>query len=185
VVGEERAIRRFVETATAAELRQVLAQLRKERSEMRGLTITQPWATLIAIGAKRYETREWKTGYRGLVAIHAAKKYPMAAAAFAGRDPYGCLRAAGLDSQRLPLGVVVAVAELAFCVPTEPFGRTLVLSDQERTLGDYSPGRYAFVLKNVRRLERPVAARGALGLWDVPEELEAAILAQLEEAVLV
>lgn len=40
---------------------------------MRALTVIQPWASLIAIGAKRIETRSWETSHRGLVAIHAAK----------------------------------------------------------------------------------------------------------------
>lgn len=40
---------------------------------MKGLSLTQPWATLVAIGAKRIETRIWATSYRGPLAIHAAK----------------------------------------------------------------------------------------------------------------
>ncbi len=54
-------------------------------SEIRGLTIWQPWASLLGapIGytpkgkpkfAKRYETRSWATDYRGRIAIHAAAK---------------------------------------------------------------------------------------------------------------
>lgn len=39
---------------------------------MRILTLTQPWASLIAIGAKTLETRSWRTGYRGPLAIHYA-----------------------------------------------------------------------------------------------------------------
>lgn len=42
---------------------------------MRCLTLTQPWATLVAIGAKRIETRSWSTSYRGPLAIHAGKKW--------------------------------------------------------------------------------------------------------------
>jgi activating signal cointegrator 1 len=40
---------------------------------MKGLTLTQPWASLVANGAKTIETRSWSTSYRGPVAIHAAK----------------------------------------------------------------------------------------------------------------
>jgi len=40
---------------------------------MKALTLTQPWATLIACGAKRIETRSWATDFRGRIAIHAAK----------------------------------------------------------------------------------------------------------------
>jgi hypothetical protein len=43
---------------------------------MKALTLTQPWATLVAIGAKTIETRSWPTSYRGPLAIHAAKGYP-------------------------------------------------------------------------------------------------------------
>lgn len=43
---------------------------------MRALTLHQPWATLVAIGAKRVETRSWATTYRGPVAIHAGRHRP-------------------------------------------------------------------------------------------------------------
>ena len=42
---------------------------------MKALTIWQPWASLIAGGAKQYETRSWATQYRGPIAIHAAARY--------------------------------------------------------------------------------------------------------------
>lgn len=32
---------------------------------MKALSLTQPWATLMAIGAKRIETRSWGAAYRG------------------------------------------------------------------------------------------------------------------------
>jgi hypothetical protein len=40
---------------------------------MRVLSLTQPWATLVAIGAKQIETRSWRTSYTGPLAIHAAQ----------------------------------------------------------------------------------------------------------------
>src|ERR1700722_19135273 len=44
--------------------------------EMKALTLTQPWATLVSIGAKRVETRSFRVSYRGSLAIHAAKGFP-------------------------------------------------------------------------------------------------------------
>lgn len=41
---------------------------------MKAITLWQPWASLLACGAKGYETRSWATSYRGQIAIHAAKK---------------------------------------------------------------------------------------------------------------
>lgn len=43
---------------------------------MKALTLWQPWASLIAVGAKTIETRGWATNYRGPLAIHAAKRRP-------------------------------------------------------------------------------------------------------------
>jgi hypothetical protein len=41
--------------------------------------MTQPWATLVALGATQYETRGWRPRYRGPIAIHAAKGFPLVA----------------------------------------------------------------------------------------------------------
>jgi hypothetical protein len=46
---------------------------------MKVISIIQPWATLIAIGEKKFETRSWSTKYRGELAIHASKKIDKAA----------------------------------------------------------------------------------------------------------
>ncbi len=43
--------------------------------KIKALTIWQPYASLIAAGLKQYETRSWSTRYRGLLAIHAAKRW--------------------------------------------------------------------------------------------------------------
>lgn len=40
---------------------------------MKAITLTQPWASLVACGAKKIETRSWRTHHRGWIAIHAAK----------------------------------------------------------------------------------------------------------------
>ena len=44
---------------------------------MKALTLYQPWASLIAIGAKQFETRSWpapRTAIGDVVAIHAGRK---------------------------------------------------------------------------------------------------------------
>ena len=43
---------------------------------MKALTLHQPYASAIALGLKHFETRAWKTTYRGPVAIHAAQCVP-------------------------------------------------------------------------------------------------------------
>lgn len=45
-------------------------------TDVRALTLWQPWASLVAVGAKTIETRGWSTDYRGPLLIHAAKRKP-------------------------------------------------------------------------------------------------------------
>lgn len=40
---------------------------------MNAISLWQPWASLVAAGIKRIETRSWGTNFRGPIAIHAAK----------------------------------------------------------------------------------------------------------------
>jgi hypothetical protein len=41
---------------------------------MKVISIRQPWASLIVIGAKDVENRTWPTRYRGPVLIHASQR---------------------------------------------------------------------------------------------------------------
>lgn len=106
---------------------------------MKALTLHQPYATLLAIGRKRIETRGWATTYRGPIAIHAGAKAPadgfriaadyanVTGPEFLVRLPSGIPRSRAdsaslldLNNQEthpLPLGAVVATAHLVACVP--------------------------------------------------------------------
>lgn len=149
------------------------------------LTLTQPWATLIALGEKKIETRSWSTSYRGPLLIHAAKGFgvlgdAMGLAMLCVKSPFSdVLIKHGVTLPGLPRGAIVAVCELVGCRST-PIEGTLRIPDArrgygalslpppepERSFGDYSPGRYAWILANIRALRAPIPARGALGLWE-------------------
>ncbi len=131
---------------------------------MKGLTLTQPWATLVALGHKRVETRSWSSRYRGPIAIHAAKGFPGFARDFAAEE-----RAIGRCPERLPFGAIVAVAELTRVVPVDTVASQV--SALERRLGDWTRGRYAWFLEDVLALEEPIPARGALSLWPLDDAL--------------
>ncbi len=163
-----------------------------ERLVIRGLTLTQPWADLVALGAKRIETRSWSTSYRGLLAIHAAT----------GLGPVGgkaglreiCRRPAfahalrfmpaeyGKDTPPLALGVIVAVARLAKIKATSMALRAEVMAQtitpNEIEFGDYSNGRFAWYLNNIHPVPMGVKCKGALGLWEVPLDALASLRKQ-------
>lgn len=136
---------------------------------IRGLSLTQPWAMLVAVGAKKFETRSWGTRYRGRLAIHAAKNFPVSCRLLCEREPFrSALRATRLEG--FASGRIIAVVDLVDCIwitaenaPAEP----------EFSFGDYTPGRWMWRLENVRRLPASIACKGALALWAVPAEIAA------------
>jgi hypothetical protein len=162
---------------------------------MKALSLLQPWATLIAIGAKSIETRTWKTPYRGPIAIHASKGFPPWCRQLAcSVEPFrSVLPAHGLTIETLPCGAILATATLARIVPVDFVmsaggaihfqydkgkPRDVTISEDELAFGDYSPGRFAWVLIDVRPLAQPISMRGSLGLWEWNHEGELIYAAQ-------
>ena len=149
---------------------------------MKAITVLQPWASLIACGAKKIETRSWATSYRGPIAIHAGKG--MQFADLSARDPFfpvlwNAEQIKMTHKQRvktLPYGKVIAIADLVDCVKVvgyDNFAKSPILDRKswllgdakEIAFGDYSVGRYAWILDNVRRID-PVPAKGKQRLWE-------------------
>lgn len=183
---------------------------------MRALTVWQPWASLIAECVKTIETRSKPTHYRGPLLIHAGKSTQcrrrggLQVGDYKVR-PFGttgmALEGPGLPRFRstprlqgywLPLGAVVAVADLVDVVPivddcgtdmnapehlctpagsllhhrpeSAPFAYSETEADKSDQLpcGDFTPGRYAWLLGNVRKID-PVPAKGRQRLW-IPDD---------------
>lgn len=142
---------------------------------MKGLSLIEPWASLVAFGLKKVETRSWYASYRGPVAIHASKsrvefhdpeRIEQLFAQAGVQSPEGWPKSE-LD---FPFGKIVAVAKIESCVE---MNEALIQSQTqaERAFGAWAPGRFAWILGEVRRIQYPVPCKGALGLWDVPEAI--------------
>lgn len=129
---------------------------------MKALTLIQPWATLIALEEKKIETRSWDTKYRGALAIHAGKKIDKKVFEL----PYykEVLAKNNITISNIPTGCVIAVCNLSNTSTTDSLRDKV--SDKEYAFGDYSPNRYGWELTNVRVLDKPIQAKGMLGLWE-------------------
>jgi hypothetical protein len=104
---------------------------------MKALSIQQPWANMIATGEKTIETRTWLTDYRGQILIVSTKKPDIH-----------------------PAGYALAVATLVDCRP-------MSVLDEPAAQCRRTPKAIAWVLENVRRIEKPFPVQGELGLFDV------------------
>jgi hypothetical protein len=145
------------------------------------ITLWQPWASLVAAGAKPFETRHWPPPARLIgvrIAIHAARRPvphnldPELAAAIG--------EALGQrDWQRhLPRGAVLCTATLAgayrlgAAVAPEQMGVVAAIAGSPQlavipidSFGDYAPLRWAWQLTAIEPLAAPSPAKGRQGWW--------------------
>jgi len=149
---------------------------------MKALSLIQPYATLIMLGYKQFETRSWNTSHCGPLAIHASVGKPKWAREVAETDPHikAALAEHGLTFDTLPRGAVLGVCKLMSTLPIagpdtylkndEPhmFCHPEQLTPMEFAAGDYTPGRYAWKLEAVEAIVHPIACKGALSLWELP-----------------
>lgn len=145
---------------------------------MRALSLIEPWATLVAAGKKRYETRSWAAppsaiGSSVRIAIHASKSREAIKDGTASQ----LMHAVGLESpDPWPLGMIIAVVSVTGCYRTESVRDNL--DGMELILGNYGDGRYAWRLEGLWRLQQPIPCRGSLGLWEVPVDVRAQLIAE-------
>lgn len=146
---------------------------------IRCLTLWQPYANCVALGAKQFETRSRATPWRGLLAIHAAKRRMTAEQrdlwrlVVARQHGAGAAFCAGLCG--CVGGAVVALARVASCEVMTP-ELIAAQTDEEREVGDWQPGRYAWRLEDVHRLSEPLQLKGRQGMWTLPPDVAAEVL---------
>lgn len=146
---------------------------------MKALTVMEPWATLVfrrdanGVPFKQVETRSWKTNYRGKLAIHAGKHKLHKSV-----DPFLCVTdenaayflEAGITGDKaldeLPYGAIIGEVELSDCIPMEELRNGSYARPCEFAFGDWSDGRYGWILSNPILYEKPIPATGKLGLWE-------------------
>lgn len=148
------------------------------------LTLTEPWASLLALAEKKIETRGWSTRYRGWIWIHAGKgpgDLNLGDIRYMCRQaPYRpLLEKHGLttDYDKMETrGHIVGLAKLESIVQ---FGITRPLnldgepiSDQEYALGDYHYGRWGWKFSEIYRLQTPIKWTGGRGLVDMKPTAE-------------
>lgn len=130
------------------------------------LTVIQPWASLIAAGIKRVETRNWirRDLIGSRLAIHAASRWTAEQQAFARSSMVASmLQRAGV--LRIPLGAVVGTVRVV------GFQEWMPLNWEERrrlamlAMGDQDHGQYAWLLAEANTLTKPFPAAGQRGLW--------------------
>lgn len=123
------------------------------------ISLKQPFAELIVNGKKTIELRRWRTKYRGKIYIHASKKpYLPALARFS------------IDQKDIVTGAIIGKAVLVGC--NEYKSDADFLRDEDKHLcPDPSFGPFGFVLEGAARLDKPVPAKGKLGIFKLEPQV--------------
>ena len=128
---------------------------------MKVLSLTEPYATLIKNGSKTIETRNQKTNYRGRLYIHASStKIPKE---YKDNEQLMSL----VNINELKYGNIICSCELVDCIEmTDKFIEDIKKDKNEYITGVYAVGRYAWILKDINILDKPIKAKGHLGIWN-------------------
>lgn len=133
----------------------------KPRTQVRALSIRQPWASLILAGHKPVENRSRRTAYRGLLVVHAGLRTDRSPEARALATRYRVDETTGAFLGTVDLHDCHQMPELDWC-------------DCDHTWAQPThTGRRAWhwLVRNPMRFAAPIPGRGALGLFKPPEHL--------------
>lgn len=137
---------------------------------MKALSLRQPWAHFVLHHGKRIENRRWNTSFRGTFLIHAAKGMTRIERDDAYEMLYDVcgLLPDHLTSPDLLRGGIVGYARVVDVIPP---CKPTSLFHEPCAHRWHMGGQFGFVLEDVRPL-RFAPCRGALGFFDVPDEIE-------------
>lgn len=124
-----------------------------KRQTIKTLSVKQPWAWAIAEGLKTIETRTWIPNHRGDILIVASLKPDK-------------LMLDWLIEQRgekildeIEYGKALAISELVEC-------RKMTRADEDAAMCPVYDGACAWVLADVRKIEKPYPVKGHPGLYE-------------------
>lgn len=128
------------------------------------LSLTEPYATLIKNKIKKIETRSWKTNYRGKILIHASSTK-------ISKESKNNKKLMSLVNEKeLNYGNIICSCDLIDCIEiTDEFIKK-IKNTNEYICGIYEVGRYAWILDNIKVLEKEIKVKGKLGFWNYDVE---------------
>lgn len=160
---------------------------------MKGLTLLNPWAYLMAMGHKKWETRNWQPTTRGEVAITSSKAFTDAYKAVCLEKSFREVIAPNVSDgdfiyavNSMPCGSVMCVGQLVEVITSEEWlarhkAGQAGYTDQEKAFGNYEPRRFAWRFENMILLPKMIPCRGKMSIWDLPGSIEAQVREQMQK----
>jgi hypothetical protein len=130
------------------------------------ISLRQPWAYLFAIGAKKFETRDWQPRQytKGELFVHASDKIDFSDLELCYQNEHFKKFIPDPSSGILVQGAIIGKVNLVEVVTTESIRD--VISKQERDFGNYMDGRFAWRCEDAVLFPNPIKVKGKLSIWD-------------------
>jgi len=132
---------------------------------MKALSVRAPWWWAILHLGKDIENRDWPTGFRGTIYLHASKHWSRREIE---EDAYDIRNICNSETGVIPFdevlpgcGCIVGSVEIVDCV--------------SESRSPWFFGRYGFVLAHPIAYRKPIPFKGALGFFEVPDALLSAV----------
>jgi len=140
---------------------------------IKAISLWEPWATLVAMNQKQYETRSWPWNYRGEILI-CASKAGIKKSLLSSLLKEKAFRTVLGENPELNFGKAVAIATITGCIPTYDMKFDDTNTKYEKDFGDYSYGRFAIKLEDIKRIKNPFPVIGRQGFFfvELPEDVE-------------
>lgn len=153
------------------------------------ISLLQPWATLVVLGAKKIETRSWETPFRGELLIHASlgKHYgtgrdKVSCRELCYQDPFRKYIDGGQAYDKLPFGAIIGKVNMKGCSDTDFYlsckeGGIELSEDgsgsweEQLAFGDFSSGRFGWLFGDAIKFDKPIPAKGKQGFWNIDIEI--------------
>ncbi|MFD0997713.1 ASCH domain-containing protein [Ohtaekwangia kribbensis] len=152
------------------------------------ITVKQPWAQLIVMGLKEWETRSKGTPHRGELYIQSSKAFDEEDWELCVTNPF--FKEAIPDPNRLVCGEIIGKVDVTAVQKTEVIRQLLRMNDtykgkRELAFGDFRDGRFGYQCSNAVEFSNHIKVRGQLGIWNSALPLDKILVPKVKEVVYV
>jgi len=156
---------------------------------MRAISIPQPDATLVAIGAKQFVVHKWSLNYTGPLAIHASAEWNQESVEYCRQPEVKLvLKAHGYDRpSRIPRGCFVALGEMYDASPLydpESFIHLNMISGYDLSLTRFVRDHWCYSIGSVQPLDPPLLYQPSKPIWKLSQAEAMDIDARIRPVVL-
>ena len=135
---------------------------------MKALSIRAPWWWFILHAGKDIENRDWHTNFRGTVLLHASKWWKQDKVIDDVDDAIDCFKQRPSADHN---GAKITWEEMG-AKGGHIVGKVDIVDCVVRSNSPWFFGAFGFVLANPVVFKTPIPCRSALGLFDVPKDVE-------------